>query len=149
MHEAIPRLTDLQIIVELMKLLRMVGDGQTGLLGALPGFDEHSDLRQALSLRFYLFEEGLYVMAADPEYEGLLGAQVPRFEERSVDEVLRALDPLIGHDNEHWLKETTPNYLRQLPLLHALGPLPEPRRLALTIRERDGQDRTVDLVTDA
>ncbi|MGH9936245.1 MAG: TPR end-of-group domain-containing protein, partial [Blastocatellia bacterium] len=34
LHDAIPKLTDMQVTIEMMKLLRQVGDGHTGLLGS-------------------------------------------------------------------------------------------------------------------
>jgi tetratricopeptide (TPR) repeat protein len=141
--DAIPRLTDLQIVVELLKLLRTVGDGHTGL-----SFDEHPELRQILPLQFFLFEEGLYVIAGDPKHEELLGARVLRFGDRTVDEVMRALDPLIGRDNEHWLKQATPYVMQRLPLLHALGLVPEARQARLALIDRDGQQRAATVATE-
>jgi hypothetical protein len=38
--------------------------------------------------------------------------------------------------------------MRELPLLHALGLIPEPRQVQLTILDHDGQTRTATLVTD-
>lgn len=143
-HDAIPRLTDAQIAVELMKLMRLVNDGHTRLrdLTALP------DLRQTLPVQFALFEEGLFITAAAPQHAELLGVQVMQIASRSIDELFRALDPLISRDNVQWLKQMMPYHLRELPLLHALGLAPDPRQTDLTIRDRAGQERTVTLDTD-
>ncbi|HEX8088217.1 MAG TPA: tetratricopeptide repeat protein, partial [Blastocatellia bacterium] len=85
LHAAIPRLTDAQVIVELMRLMRKVGDGHSGIF--LSG--ERAELRQTLPVLFYLFEEGLFVIAADPKHKELLGAQVLRFGDRTVAEVVQ------------------------------------------------------------
>lgn len=144
LHDAVPTLTDGQIVVELMKLLRLVNDGHTRFrdLTALPEF------RQMLPVQFYLFAEGLFIVAAAPEHEDLLGAQVVTLGGHQVGELFRALDPLISRDNIQWPKQMFPYHLRELPLLHALGLVPESRRVELALRDRDGQERTVTLATD-
>lgn len=141
----IPRLTDARIVAELMKLLRLVNDGHTRLrdLTALP------ELQQTLPVQFSLFEEGLFVVAVAPEHEGLLGAEVLAVAGRPVDELQEALDPLISRDNNQWPKQMFPYHLRELPLLHALDLVPDPRTVALTVRDRAGGERVATIATDA
>lgn len=142
----IPRLTDAQIIVELAKLMRKVGDGHSGIFFS----GEREELRQTLPVLFYLFEEGLFVIAADPKYKDLLGAQVLRFGDRTVAEVVQALDPLISRDaSTMWVKTAAPYRMRHLPLLHALGLIPDAQKVPLVIRGADGTERTVTLAADA
>ncbi|HEX5504814.1 MAG TPA: hypothetical protein VFW96_19510, partial [Thermomicrobiales bacterium] len=145
LHDAIPRYTDARIVAELMTLLRLAGDGHTRLER---GFDVLPDLRRTLPLQFYRFAEGLYVVAADPAYEDLLGARVLRFGDRSVDELFRALDPLVSRDNAQWLTQVIPYRLRETPLLHALDLVPEPGRVDLAVRDRDGRERVATVATD-
>jgi tetratricopeptide (TPR) repeat protein len=142
---AIPQLTDMQVIVEMRKLLRLLGDGHAGISGT----ELHPDLQQTLPLQFYLFEEGLHIIAAHPQYRDLLGARVLRFGERTVDEVIEALDAVICRDNAYWPKEVAPYRMRELPLLHALGLIPEARRVDLTILDGEGRTSTVSVPTDA
>src|SRR6185503_13954963 len=99
-------LTDNQIIVELMKMMRYIGDGHSNIFLPVskPAF------KQTLPLQFYQFEEGLYIISSDPRYKELLGAQVLQFDNRTVSEVASALDPLMGRDN-------TMNVLVRLPYL--------------------------------
>ncbi len=144
LHSAIPRLTDVQIAVGLMKLLRLINDGHTRLNNTT-GLPE---LRETLPVQFSLFEEGLFIVATDPRYAALLGAEVVRIAGHSVDELFRALDPLISRDNVQWLKQITPYRLRELPLLHALGLAPDPRFVDLDVRDRNGETRVATLTTD-
>jgi tetratricopeptide (TPR) repeat protein len=141
---AIPRLTDMQIIIELMKLLAGVRDGHT----LIYGISERPEFRQNLAIDFGLFEEGLFITAADRRYEDLLGAQVQKFGEWTVEEVLRALNPLIGRDNEMAPKVMGPVRMRTLPLLHGLGLIPNADKVALTIVDRQGKVRVVTLPAD-
>jgi tetratricopeptide (TPR) repeat protein len=145
LHDAIPRLSDTQIAVELMKLMRLVGDAHSGLQPP----EDHPELSQALPVLFYRFEEGVFVIAADPRYAHLLGQQVLRFGDRALDEVWEALDPLVGRDNSQWLKLVVPYRMRELPLLHALGLLPDPRQVTLTVRDQAGRTTTAALAADA
>lgn len=143
-RSAIPRLSAAQIVVELMKLMRLVNDGHTRLrdLTALP------ELRQALPVQFTLFEEGLFIIAAAPQHAGLLGTRVLRIAANPVGALFQALDPLIARDNAQWLKQMIPYYLRAVPLLHALDLAPDPRQAELTLRDREGREHTVTLATD-
>lgn len=141
----IPKLTDMQITVRLMKLMRLVGDGHSGILGSM----ERPEFQQNLPVQFYLFKEGLYVISADPKYKELLGAQVLKFGERTPEEVMRALDPVTSRDNEIWPSQTGPYRMRSLPLLQTLGLIPDAQKVQLTIRDMDGRTRTVSLSADA
>ena len=122
----------------------MVNDGPTRLrdLTTLPEF------RETLPVQFSLFEEGLFIVATAPAHEALLGSQVLLIGEQPVDSVFTALEPLISRDNTQWVNLMTPYHLREVPLLHALGLVPEARRLPLTVRDRAGQERRVTLDTD-
>lgn len=140
----IPKLTDMQVAVEMSKLMAKLGDGHTGILGSL----SRPEFAQTLPLQFYFFKEGLFVIAADPKYRELLGAQVLRFGERTVAEVMQALDPLTSRDNELWPTQTGPYRMRILPLLNALSLIPDAQKVALTIRDMEGKERVVTISAD-
>src|SRR5262249_22642085 len=74
-HRAVPDLTDAQILVWMAKLLRLLGDGHAYV--AAP--EEHPGLRRTIPVRFFRFEEGLFVVAAEPTCESVLGAEVLAF----------------------------------------------------------------------
>ena len=138
LHETIPRLTDSEIAVGFIKLMRLLGDGHSGV----SALTERPDLAQTLPLRFYLFEEGLYVTASAPAYTGLLGVRVMSFDDSSTEAVLAALDPLISRDNEIWVKEMAPYRMRQPSILHALGLIARSESVRITVQGKDGQART-------
>jgi hypothetical protein len=144
LHEAIPDRTDAQIVAELMKLVRLVGDGHT----RLRDFSARPDLCPTLPVQFFLFEEGLFIVAAAAQHGDLLGAQVLAFDGHPTDEVCAALDPLISRDNHQWPKQMLPYHLREVALLHALGLLAGTQGATLTLRDRSGTERAVALVAD-
>lgn len=96
-QESIPRLTDMQIVIELMKLMAQVGDGHTMIYG----FWERPEFLQTIPIEFSFFKEGLFVIAADSRFKELLGAQVLRFDNQTVEQIAAALDPLT-HFQSGW-----------------------------------------------
>ena len=139
LNNDIPKLTDAQILIELMKLMRKLGDGHTGILGRL----DNADAALAVPLQFYLFKEGLFVIATDPQHKDLLGSQVLRFGDSTVTQVMQALDPLMSRDNDFWPNQVGPYRMRSLPLLHGLGLIPDAGKVTLAIKDSQGKERVV------
>lgn len=145
LHEAIPRLTDAQVVVEMSKLMRKVDDGHTGIIPV-----SRPEFQRALPIQLYLFEEGLFVIAADPKHKELLGAQVVKLGEQTPEAVGRALDPLIPRDNVMGVPQRAPYLMRHPGLLHALNLAPDTRGVTLTVRQTPGgAQRTVRVEADA
>jgi tetratricopeptide (TPR) repeat protein len=140
---AVPEMSDAQIIVGMLKLLRPVGDGHAYVAPA----EDDRDLNRILPVKFYLFPEGLFVTAATPPYRRLLGAQVLAIGTHDagcdVEQAMAALDPLISRDNTQQVKWLAPEVLRWPPVLHALGLIADPGRVPLTVRFPDGASGTV------
>ncbi|MEP6743475.1 MAG: tetratricopeptide repeat protein, partial [bacterium] len=145
LYTRVPKLSDQQMVVEIMKLMKSLGDGHTGLL--LPPAQPEYAL--SLPLQFYFFKEGLYIIGADPKYKELLGSRVLQIEGHNVEEVMRALDPLISRDNEMWPSQLAPYWMRSLFLLKTLGLASDIKRAELTLRDLDGKERSVAVEADA
>lgn len=139
LNNEIPKLSDAQVLIEMMKLMRKLGDGHSGVLGRL----DHAESALSLPLQFYLFKEGLFVIAADPKHKDLLGSQVLRFGNRTVTDVMQALDPLTSRDNDLWPNQVSPYRMRSLPLLNGLGLIPDTTKVSLAIKDTRGNERTV------
>jgi tetratricopeptide (TPR) repeat protein len=129
LHGAIPSLSDAQIVVGMMKLVRHLDDGHAGV--SWPADDKEAS--RILPVDFYLFAEGLYVIAAAPGCEHLLGAKVEKIGGLGIEEAMAALDPVIARDNEHWLTLMVPVRLRFTAILAGLG-----IDHALTVQLADG-----------
>lgn len=145
LHEAIPKLTDAQVAVEMMRLMRKVGDGHSGLLGPTTA---RKEWLETIPVLFYMFEEGLFITAADPKHKDLLGSQVIRFGGRTADEIVGTIHAMSSEDNNIWIKQIAPYRMRHLPLLHAAGAIPDPDKVELVLRGMDGRERTVVLTSD-
>ena len=142
LHGRIPGMSDAQIMIGMMKLLRPLGDGHAFINA--PSDDEK--LAAALPVEFYLFTEGVFVTAAGEACHRLLGARVDKIGGHPIAEVMAALDPVISRDNDQQVAFIAVALLRRVPFLHALGLTGEPGKAALAVRFPDGssEDITVD-----
>ncbi len=131
---AIPGLTDAQILVAMMKLVRHLNDGHARV--TWPEHDQ--EMSAMLPVDLFMFDEGLYVIGAAAEYEHLLGARIEKVGGLVIGDVMAALDPITTRDNDHWLTWIFPVLVRYQAILRALGIDHE-----LTLRLPDG---TVDAV---
>jgi hypothetical protein len=113
----IPSLERHQIIVEMARIAAMVGDGHTNVA---PTRDPKIAFR-TYPIRLYLFQDGLYVRAADSAHAGLVGAKVLRIGNAAADDAYAAAGALVGRDNEMDLKFFAPLLLSMPEVLHALG----------------------------
>lgn len=128
----IPMLQRNQIIVGMMRIAAMVGDGHTRI-------DPRKDARfgfPSLPLKLYLFEDGVYIRAAAPEHAALVGARIEAIGGVPIDEAVRRVSELASRDNEIGPRLFVPLYLNMPDILHALDMAP--RRDAATLRLRKG-----------
>ncbi|TMJ12050.1 MAG: tetratricopeptide repeat protein [Alphaproteobacteria bacterium] len=112
----IPSLQRNEIVVGMMRIAAMVGDGHTRV-------DPRKDTRfgfRSLPLRLYLFEDGLYVRAAAPAQAALVGAKVLAIGGVPTEEAIGRADTLISRDNAMATKLVAPVYLDMPDILHAL-----------------------------
>ncbi len=126
---AIPGLTDAQILVGMMKLVRYLDDGHARVTWP----EDDKEMSRMLPVDMFMFAEGLYVIGAAPGLEHLLGARVEKVGGLTVDEAMAALDPVMPRDNSHWLTLTFPVLVRYPVILEGLG-----IEHALTVRLADG-----------
>jgi hypothetical protein len=128
----IPTLQRNEIIVGMMRIAAMVGDGHTRV-------DPRKDARfgfASLPLKLYLFEDGLYVRAAAPEHAVLVGARIEAVGGVPVEEAVRRASELASRDNPIGPKLFVPLYLNMPDILHALKL--SPRRDAAILKLRKG-----------
>ncbi|MFL6732245.1 MAG: hypothetical protein ACJ8EP_07850 [Sphingomicrobium sp.] len=112
----IPSLQRNEIIVGMMRIAAMIGDGHTRI-------DPRKDERfgfPSLPLRLYLFDDGLYVRAAAPKEAALVGAKITAIGGVPVDEAIRRVSTIISKDNEMTDKLIAPVFLNMPDILQAL-----------------------------
>lgn len=139
----IPELRRTQFLVELERLVALIGDAHTSIN---PRFDPAVGMR-SYPLELYLFDDGLFVRRAAPEQADLVGARVLRIGRVSAEEAIAAVAPTIPHENEWWIRAWAPDRLMMPEMLDGLGLAADMERLPLVI-EQSGRVDTV-VVTPA
>ena len=129
-----------QIIVEMARIVAMVGDGHTNMA---PTRDPKIGFR-TYPVKLYLFKDGLYVRAATREYAELVGWRVVRIGHASVEKAYDSVREIIGRDNEMNVKFFAPFLLAMPEVLHALG-LIEDMESAPFLVESHGQQKVGNL----
>jgi hypothetical protein len=127
----IPSLRRNQIIVEMMRIAAMVGDGHTRV-------DPRKDAKfgfPSLPLKLYLFEDGLYIRAAAPEHAALVGTKIVAIGGVPVSEAIRRVSELASRDNDIGPKLFVPLYLNMPDILEALGLSAAHNEAKLTLKE--------------
>jgi len=140
LYQRIPTLARHQIIVEMARIVAMVGDGHTNIA---PTRDPKIGFH-ALPLKLYFFKDGLYVRAAAREQASLVGTRVVKIGNASVDDAYKAVRETIGHDNEMDVKRFAPHLLVMPEVLNALGLIDDIGHTQFVV-EKDGRQRVVDL----
>jgi len=135
----VPKLTDNQIAVRVMRLMALIGDGHTGLFPDL--ISEWS----GVPLQFNQFQEGLFVTAADPRYANLVGSQVLRIGESTPEQLIKAVGPLVSKDSEQAVMRAFGDYIRYPQLLNGLGLQSQSDKLVLKVHDVAGKTRTAEV----
>jgi hypothetical protein len=136
----IPSLPRHRIIVEMMRIVAMVGDGHTNIY---PTRDQKIGFH-SLPVKLYLFSDGMFIRAAERKYADIVGARVVKIGSVGVDEAVARAGEIVGHDNEMGVRFFAPVLLAMPEVLEALGLSYSVERASLTV-EKDGKQRVVEL----
>ncbi|MEP7360251.1 MAG: hypothetical protein ABI744_01600 [Chloroflexota bacterium] len=80
-----------------------------------------SEERPALPFRTYEFAEGVFVTAAMPGYEELVGRRISAINGMPIDDVLAALDPLVPRDGPQTVAGFRTIFMLRTSVLRGLG----------------------------
>lgn len=136
----LPTLARHEVIVELMRLAAMAGDGHTNVS---PWRDTAVAFHR-LPVALYRFADGYHVRAATREHQGLLGAKVVAIGGIAIDSAEALVAPLVSRDNAMGVWMYAPLLLQMPEVLNAVGLSRDPGGAELTLEGRSGR-RTVRL----
>ncbi len=140
LHARIPTLERDEIIVGMMRIAALVGDGHTRV-------DPRKDAKfqfPSLPIKLYAFDDGLFIRAAKPAQASLIGARVVAIGGVPIDEAIKRVAAIISRDNPMADLVLAPLYLSMPDILHALRMSGRRDRATLTL-EQGGRRRTVQL----
>ena len=129
----VPSLADHEVVVEMARIVALIGDGHTALrLAGIPGFRRYP-------LVLYRFADGLFVRAIAGEHAAAAGARLLAIDETPAEEAYAAIRPLVSRDNEMGVVAAAPALLGIPEVLHARGLVADPERVAFRVQYRDGE----------
>lgn len=138
LDDRIPSLARHEVIVEMARIVAMVGDGHTNIA---PTRDPKIGFR-TFPIALYQFKDGLFIRGAAREQTDIVGARVVKIGNASVDQAYRSVREMIGRDNEMDAKFFAPFLLVMPEVLHGLG-LTDGLDSAVFLVESDGKQRAV------
>jgi len=152
----IPALSDQQVEVELIRLVASLGEGHSRL--SPPGLrDAMSDVADVtpfkdprlafhrLPLQLYRFSDGLYVIAATPDRQSLVGSRVVEIGGHDALAVLEAVQPLVNRDNDMGALLLAPQLAVVPEVLAAMQLIDDKSQVAVVLQPSAGREVRLDL----
>lgn len=112
-----PAMTWPRYVTGVYRMIRLVGDGHTAIFPFPegPGFDVR------LPILTEAFADGLFVVAADPQYRDAVGGKVVAIEGKPAAEIVRTFIDVWPHENDMWVIRWLPAMLRRPGYLSGVG----------------------------
>jgi hypothetical protein len=136
--DEIPSKTDHEIVLGMHRLLALGGDAHT-MMGVPAAY-----IRQyPLAARW--FSDGLYVTGAALQYVRAIGKRITRIGDLPIEDVYARVSELIAHENDPWVRHSSPAYLLSPEVLHYLGILSEPGSTTYMFTDDEGGDFSLEI----
>jgi len=140
-----PRLSDAEIVLQLMRIVARLGVAHTEVA--------FGSARETMALHSYpvqlqWFSDGLAVVAAASEYQEAIGNRVVRIGSKTPEEVEAAVAPYIAHENDAHLHVESPRYMTLVELMRHENITEPTGRLRLTCAKAGGEEFTLDIAPE-
>jgi hypothetical protein len=135
----LPSMSTAQRVAGLLRLGSMVHDAHSGIAGIPPSLTFES-----LPIVVYLYDDGLFVQAADSGNASLVGARIVSIGEVSADSAIRLASAVTDASNPMTVAAFVKSRLVRPALLAALGISDRADRTKLVV-EQNGETRQVEL----
>jgi hypothetical protein len=139
LRERIPALARHQVIVELARIVALIGDGHSRLDLA----DGPQVAFRRYPLRLYFYSDGLFVQAAEDAQA--VGARVVAIGDTPIAQAYALVRELIARDNEVWVQHVAPSLLVIPEVLHGMNLMENMERARLTIEQPNRARSTLEL----
>ncbi|MCG7566219.1 S41 family peptidase [Pseudoalteromonas sp. CnMc7-15] len=132
--EAIPDLSDQQIVFQFMSLLGSLGNGHNFIV---PTHSLKGAFTQ-LPVQFYRFNDGYFIVSASAKYRHLVGHKVLRIGNTPIAQVVDKVAMVNARDNEMQQLWLAPFYLSLPQVLQGVGVTTETEKTVLTVSDSQG-----------
>lgn len=100
-----------EIKVEIAKIVASIKDAHTFMV--FPA-------RKFLPLKFYYFDDGIYIIDTTKEYKNLLFKKILTIQEMPISDVLKNISEIVSFENEYLFKAQSMKYLQLAEVLYGL-----------------------------
>ena len=132
----ISQLSDDQAFVRFMAIVRRFHDGHTNL---------RRDTFSSLPVDFFLFPEGMYVVAASKEHADLVGARILHIGETPIEDAITLAEDVKSRNAEISVRRATQWLLDSPAILRGLGIVSPDGPVSLELQDVEGNTRRVEL----
>lgn len=143
-RKEIPKLTDSQIMVRLIRLMAMAGDGHTGMRPA-----QGTPALNTFPIQAFEFEEGWFITAAHPSVAELAGAQILAMDGVPIQEVFDRTNPYLSQDNPQNARATFAGRMMIGALMNGIGITKSATEATFSMKLISGETKSVKLQTGA
>jgi hypothetical protein len=114
-----------------------------------PGLAEIKKHYRYYPVRFYPFEDGLYVRSVAKKHERACGRKVIKIGSLTAEEAMQRLSRFVPADNDMTVLEYLPrSFMNDGPLLHYIGASPSPDEVQLLLADDQGREFAYVIQTD-
>jgi hypothetical protein len=140
LKKALPSMNDYEYFTEIMRYVALACDGHTWVY---PPMDS-AMLQNSFPVRFAIFADGLFVVAATERYRSLVGRRVVSIDGHPIETVIEKLKAILSGDNTHNRNSTAEKMLSFSGCLYGLGILSNPTDATLRL-SGDSGDQDVEI----
>jgi hypothetical protein len=137
----LPQMTRTQAILAFARLVNSI-DGHTSFDVTQSG----ADFKMA-PLKVYDFDDGLYVVGAEPEHDALVGQRIVEIGRHPIEDVWSQVLEYAPYDNAYSRRWHGSVWVLFGELLHGLGLIEEASRIPFTFEASDGTRTTLEIET--
>jgi len=156
--ERLPELEHHEVVVDLARIVALIGDGHTRLtLPLAPGVDfmqGHSETPppalpelqfHQYPIRLAIDDEGVWIRRASEPFRHLVGGRLLAVDGHPIEEVVAAVEPTIRHDNSMQVLHHLPMHLVLPEILHARGVVQERENASFAVETILGSTVTIEI----
>ena len=137
LYRRIPTMDDHEVKVGIAKIIAKFGYGHTALWLTAWRYNRVKDFHQ-MPYNLYWFSDGIFVQGVHWNFEEALGAEVIKVGNKTIEEALSAVRPVVSAENDQFFKAHGLYYLGVPEVLHAVGVIDDMSYVNLTL-EKNGK----------
>lgn len=140
---AIPRISDSEIV---LRLMRLVASAKVSHTRVYP--QEELEFHH-YPVRFFWCSDGATVISAAEQYKPALGARIVRIGPMTPEQLEAAISPFVPHENQFWLHAKSPDFMLTREVADHFGLAKPDGSIELTLLRRGSQPFKVQIAPSA